>query len=227
MRRLSASPFFVCERVELEGNFWPGAGWMKTFLQFQLSRASGKQTPSALSRLCARFDVGMMKIKWFSDLIFRNTLPVAVSALLHGQQRRRDGLTFCDKIVILLNSLLMESLVSIHFQHLTRTAVEVPLRHHYGVDNHRIVLLLDAKHGQRRWHLIFRWALRSISLVVALIDHLNGWIWRNNLVDNVELDAIPIGCKREAWDERQLVLSSWKLFLELSSWEWVEWGNWK
>lgn len=89
----------------------------------------------------------------------------------------------------------MESLVGINFEHLTRTLV-IPVRHHYGVDDHRIVLLLDAQYGQRWRHLIFRRALGAVTLIVTLIDDLHGRIRSNYLVD-LEVNSIPIGCKDE------------------------------
>lgn len=113
-----------------------------------------------------------------------------------------DSLTFCNKIVILLNGLLVESLVGIHLEHLSASVKVMPLGHHYWVDDHWIVLMLDSHDGQRRRHLIFRWPLRAIALIVAMIDNLYGWIRSNYLVDWLKCNTVPIGCERKRKNKR-------------------------
>lgn len=121
-----------------------------------------------------------------------------------------NSLTFCDKIVILLNGLLVEPLVGIHLKHLSSTVKIKPLRHHYRVDGHWIVLMLDSHDGQRWRHLIFRWSFWAIALIVAMIDNLYGWTWRDYFVDWLKCYTVPIGCecKRKREREKEIKNSS-------------------
>lgn len=147
-----------------------------------------------------------------SDLIFRRNFSLRKhfqrfkGGMEYSMRKTLDRLTFCDKIVILLNGLLMESLVGIHFKHLTWT-VEVPMRHHYGVDDHGIVLMLDAQNGELRRYLVFRRALGPVSLIVALIDDLHGWI-RSYYFVQLELNSILIGWKK-AIKSKLKIRSTW------------------
>lgn len=165
-----------------------------------------------------------------SDLIFRSFFP-----LRHFQHAKSAKwcesfrLTFCDKIVILLNGLLMKSLVDrIHFSHLTWT-VKVPMRQHYWVDKHWIVLLLHAVDG--RWHFIFRRAFRAVSLIVTLIDDLHGRIRCYCLAVDwmMKLNSIPIGYKRKRERERgRKIKNESEDKLEIHpTWKPSTKGNWK
>lgn len=113
------------------------------------------------------------------------------------------SLTFCDKVVILLNGLLVKSLVNIHLEHLSGSVKIMPLRHHYRVDDHWIVLMLDSHDWQWRRHLIFRWALGTIALIVTMIDNLYRRTRRDYLVDWLKCNTVSVGCKLKRKKERE------------------------
>lgn len=114
-------------------------------------------------------------------------------------------LTFFDKIVILLKSLLMETL----YIHMYRSIL-IPLGHHYCVCDHRIVLMFYAEIRQRWRHFIFWWTLRTISLIITLINHLHSLVWSYYLVDWLKFHLFRIGWKKDEAERKLKIQSTWK-----------------